>query len=71
MKEDLIMKSNHISITLALITCIRVILAGEDPFTAVTTCFRMRRLTNSLFDLGFAPEDIFNSLSTIREDPSL
>jgi hypothetical protein len=70
MKEDLIMKSNHISITLALVTCIRVILAGEEPLKAVTTCFRMRRLTNSLFDLGFEPADIFDSLSTCQEDPS-
>ena len=65
------MKSNHISITLALITCIRIILAGEEPLTAVNTCFRMRQLTNSLFELGFAPDDIFNSLSTSREDSSL
>jgi len=64
------MKSNHISITSALVTCIRVIHAGEEPLTAVTTCFRMRRLTNSLFDLGFAPEGIFSSLSISQEDPS-
>jgi hypothetical protein len=62
MKEDLIMKSNHVSITMAVFTVIKVILAGEKPITAIQTCFRMRALTNMLFDMGMSPEEIFNAL---------
>jgi hypothetical protein len=62
MKEDLIMKSNHVSITKAVFTVIKVILAGEESITAIQTCFRMRTLTNMLFDMGLSPEEIFNAL---------
>jgi hypothetical protein len=67
MKEDLIMKSNHVSITMAVFTVIKVILAGEEPITAFQTCFRMRTLTNMLFDMGMSPEEIFNALPKDEE----
>ena len=62
MKEDLIMKSNHVSITMAVFTVIKVILAGEKPIAAIQTCFRMRALINMLFDMEMSPEEIYNTL---------
>jgi hypothetical protein len=56
------MKSNHISIVMTVFTVIKVILAGEEPITAIRTCFRMRTLTNMLFDMGMSPEELFNAL---------
>lgn len=61
------MKSNHISIATAILTVIKVILAGEEPITAIQTCFKMRTLTNMLFDMGLAPEDIFDAVSHNEE----
>jgi len=58
------MKSNHISILKAFLTVIRVILAGENPSIAFVTCFRMRRITNKLYDLGISPEEILDALSS-------
>jgi hypothetical protein len=62
------MKSNHISIAKAAITTFHVILAGEEPFNAFLTCFRMRRITNMLFDLGMTPEDLQEALSINPEE---
>jgi hypothetical protein len=62
------MKSNHISITKAAITTFHVILAGEDPIGAFMTCFKMRRITNMLFDLGMTPEDLQEALSINPEE---
>lgn len=62
------MKSNHISVAKATITTFYVILAGEDPLNAILTCFKMRRLTNKLFDLGVTPEDLQEALSVNREE---
>ena len=62
------MKSNHISVTKATITTFYVILAGEDPLNAILTCFKMRRLTNMLFDLGLTPEDLQEALSVNPEE---
>jgi hypothetical protein len=67
MKEDLIMKSNHVSITMAAFAVIQVILSGEKPIAAIQTCFRMWALTNILFDMGMSPEEIFNALPQDRE----
>ena len=61
------MKSNHISIAMTIFTVIKVILAGEEPITAIKTCFRMRALTNMLFDMGLSPEEIYNTLPQERE----
>ena len=61
------MKSNHISITMTVFTVIKVILAGEKPIAAIQTCFRMRTLTNMLFDMGLSPEEIYNALPQERE----
>lgn len=61
------MKSNHISITMTVFTVIKVILTGEEPITAIRTRFRMRTLTNMLFDMGLSPEEIYNALPQERE----
>jgi len=57
------MKSNHISIALALKTCINCIIAGEEPVKAIRTCFRMRYLTNILYDLGITQEEMADVLN--------
>jgi DNA-binding phage protein len=62
MKEDLIMKSNHIIIAMTVFTVIKVIFAGEKLIAAIQVCFRMRALTNMLFDIGMSPEEIYNTL---------
>ena len=62
------MKSNHISITKSAIITFHVILAGENPLNAILTCFKMRRITNMLFDLGMTPEDLQEALSINPEE---
>ena len=62
------MKSNHISITKSAIITFHVILAGENPLNAILTCFKMRRITNMLFDLGVTPEDLQEALSINPEE---
>ena len=61
------MKSNHVSVTMAVFTVIKVILSGEKPIMEIQTCFRMRTLTNMLFDMSLSPEEIFNALPQDQE----
>ena len=52
------MKRSHISIITATATVITVILGGENPILAIKACYKARKFTNMLFDMGLSPRDI-------------